>query len=128
MRRIPVDPHSLRRGRNTIELRCEYREDHPGLEIVAGFDSDPEKRGRVISGTPVYGLTYLPGRLTEDGIRTAVLTLPAESAQEVTDLLVGAGVVSILNMTNLRLKVPEGVYVEDTDIGVALERVAYFGK
>ena len=41
---------------------------------------------------------------------------------------ISCGIVSMLNFTNVRLRVREGVYVEDTDIGVALERVAYYGQ
>jgi len=34
---------------------------------------------------------------------------------------------SILNFTTVRLHVPDGIYVENTDIGLALERVAFYG-
>ncbi|HRU06857.1 MAG TPA: hypothetical protein P5137_13905 [Candidatus Brocadiia bacterium] len=34
LRRIPFDPALLRLGANTITLDCDYREDHPGLEII----------------------------------------------------------------------------------------------
>ncbi len=105
-----------------------FQRNHPHLELAAVFDSDPAKVGRQIDGALVHGIDELAGLLAELEVRTAILTLTAEGAQETADRLVSCGIVSMLNFTNVRLRVREGVYVEDTDIGVALERVAYYGQ
>jgi len=34
LRKIPIDPGLLRTGTNEITLRCDYTEEHPGLEIM----------------------------------------------------------------------------------------------
>ena len=105
-----------------------FQRNHPHLELAAVFDNDPAKAGREIDGALVHGMDELAGLVAKLQVRTAILTLTAEGAQETADRLVSCGIVSMLNFTNVRLRVPEGVYVEDTDIGVALERVAYYGQ
>ena len=42
--------------------------------------------------------------------------------------LVRAGVRRLLNFAPVRLQVPDGVFVEDIDISVALEKAAYFAR
>jgi len=61
-------------------------------------------------------------------IRVAVIAVPPEAAQAVADRLVAAGVRGILNFAPIRLRVPEDVYVEDLDMTVSLEKVAYFAR
>lgn len=105
-----------------------FQRNHAQLELAAIFDNDPGKVGREVDGLLVHDVAELPRLVAELEVRAAILTLTAEGAQEAADRLVSAGIVSMLNFTNVRLRVREGVYVEDTDIGVALERVAYFGQ
>ncbi|MCP4544920.1 MAG: redox-sensing transcriptional repressor Rex [bacterium] len=112
-------------GRAVLEY---FHQAHARLEMVAAVDVDPEKVGRVISGVATYSAADLPDLIKEKGIDVAILTLPASRAQEATDLIVGAGVHSLLNFTNVRLRVPDGVFVENMDIGIALAKVAYYGR
>jgi redox-sensing transcriptional repressor len=60
------------------------------------------------------------------GIQVAMLTVPATSAQEVTDMLVKAGVKAILNYAPITLNVPEGVRVQHTDPVTHLQRMTYY--
>ncbi|MBN1825840.1 MAG: redox-sensing transcriptional repressor Rex [Candidatus Eisenbacteria bacterium] len=98
------------------------------LEISAAFDTDPDKVGRVIGGTRTHPLDDLSRVIEEQSIRVAVLTVPSGSAQETADRLVSAGVRSLLNFTRVRLQVPVGIYVENVDISMSLEKVAYFAR
>ena len=61
-------------------------------------------------------------------VRTAIITVPAEGAQAVADALVRAGVTGLLNFAPVRLRVPPNVHVEDMDMTIALEKVAYFAR
>ena len=45
-----------------------------------------------------------------------VITVPAECAQEVADLMVGWGIKAIWNFTPARLKVPGNIAVQNTTI------------
>jgi len=100
----------------------------PNLAITAAFDSDPTKANRSISQCRVWPMDRLEEVLRARDIRVAIIAVPPEAAQAVADRLVGAGVRGILNFAPVRLRVPEGVYVEDLDMTVSLEKVAYFAR
>jgi len=55
----------------------------------------------------------------------AILTVPADSAQETANVLVSAGIEGIWNFTNVKLKEPENVVVQQEDLsaGYAMLRV-----
>lgn len=100
----------------------------PKLSIVAAFDWDPAKANRTVHGCLVYPMGSLPEVLPKLGIRVAVVSVPAREAQGVADQLVAAGVRGLLNFAPTRLRVREGVVVEDIDFAMALERVAYHAR
>ena len=100
----------------------------PKLAIVAAFDVDPAKAGRVIHGCRCYLLDELPRVAAELGITVGITAVPAAAAQEVADALVRAGVTGILNFAPHRLRVPPHVYIEDIDMTMALEKAAYFSQ
>ncbi|MFP4052670.1 MAG: redox-sensing transcriptional repressor Rex [Phycisphaerae bacterium] len=100
----------------------------PKLAITAGFDVSPEKVGRVINGCRCYPLEELEAIVTEQGIKQAIIATPAEAAQEAADRLVRAGVRGILNFAPIPLRVRPDVYVEDLDMTMSLEKVAYFAR
>lgn len=98
------------------------------LQIVAGFDVNPAKVDRVILGCRCYAMDALPEVLERDGIKVAILAVPGDQAQRVALQLVRHGVRGILNFAPERLRVPEYVSVENVDITVALERIAFFAR
>ena len=100
----------------------------PNLAIAAAFDSDPSKANRTINRCRVWSMDRLKDVLTSRGIRVAIIAVPPEAAQPVAEALAEAGVRGILNFAPVRLRVPEGVYVEDLDMTVSLEKVAYFAR
>jgi hypothetical protein len=55
LRRLPLPPEFLKRGENLISMRCDYTEEHPGLEIVylvGGFGVEIEDGGLVMTDLP----------------------------------------------------------------------------
>jgi redox-sensing transcriptional repressor len=98
------------------------------LRISAAFDVDPERVSRVLHGCHCYPLESLEAILAEHHIAVAILAVPETVAQEVADRLVMAGVCGILNFTPTHLNVPEHVHVEDVDIAISLEKVAFFAR
>lgn len=101
---------------------------HPNLAIVAAFDADPHKAGRVIHGCRCYPMEQMAEVVKGEGITVGVVAVPAEAAQQVTDTLVRAGVRGILNFAPTPLRASGGVFVEDIDMTMALEKVAYFAR
>jgi redox-sensing transcriptional repressor len=100
----------------------------PNLRIVAAFDRDPYKANRHIHGCRCYSMESLPEVSQGQRIRLAIITVPAPAAQDVADALVQAGIRGILNFAPVRLRVPAHVHVEDIDMTVSLEKVAYFAR
>jgi redox-sensing transcriptional repressor len=101
---------------------------HPQLVIRQAFDSDPEKCGRHIGGVPVHPIEELERHLMLQPLSLAVLSVPAEHAQELADRLVRCGVHAIVNFAPLPLRVPPEVFVEDVDIAVSLEKAAFYAQ
>ena len=54
-----------------------------------------------------------------------VIATPAASAQAVADLLVAAGVSSILNFAAMAIQVPEGVHMRKVDLSTELQILAF---
>jgi len=100
----------------------------PKLHIVAAFDSDPYKANRVILGCRCYPIAQLAEIVRELNITVGIVCVPANEAQAVADSLVRAGVTGILNFAPVPLRVGPGVYVEDIDMTMSLEKVAYFAR
>lgn len=91
-----------------------------GLEIVAAFDTHPEKVGSAFHGVQVYHTAQLASVIEKQDLRIAVLTVPASAAQGITDTLVAAGIKAIWNFAPVNLTVPPGVIVQKEDISSGL--------
>jgi len=98
------------------------------LNIIATFDVDTTKIDRVISGVKCYPLSKLNEVVDSLQISVAIMTVPADSAEEVSAQLVEAGIKGVLNFTTVPLNVTENVYLDEYDMITSLEKVAYFVK
>jgi len=83
------------------------------------------KRSRDI-GVQVLPMTELATFVPERKIKMAIITVPGNVAQEVTNALVEAGVLAILNFAPIILQVPEHVVVNNVDLAIELENLSYF--
>ena len=70
----------------------------------------------MIHGVSVLPMEELEERITALKAEIAVLTVPAAVAQLIVDGLVRAGITSIWHFTNIKLKVPESVVVQNEDL------------
>ena len=98
------------------------------LNIIATFDVDTTKIDRVISGVKCYPINRMKEVIEANKISIAIVTVPADSASEVTSQLVEAGIKGIMNFTTVPLNVPPEVYLDEYDMITSLEKVAYFVK
>lgn len=96
-----------------------------GFHIVALFDNDPEKVGQVFDGLTVEPIDSIRSIAAARGISLAVLSVPADSAQRVADVLVASGILGILNFAPVPLNVPPSVNIVGVDLSVQLEHLAY---
>ena len=91
-----------------------------GLKIVTAFDQDPAKIGAKIHGKHVLPLAKLPGLARRMQILIGIITVPAEAAQAVADLMVEGGIRAIWNFAPIRLHTPERVIVHNEDLYCSL--------
>lgn len=91
-----------------------------GLRIVGLFDSDPEKIGAKLDGTLIRSVSEIPHVVRRLCIQMGIITAPPASAQEIADMLVGAGVIAVWNFAPVSLTVPPGVMVRDEDLAAGL--------
>jgi redox-sensing transcriptional repressor len=100
----------------------------PTLSIVAAFDSDESKTNRVIGGCRCYHIREFDEKIKELKITLGIITVPAQHAQDVADMMTQAGIKGILNFAPVPLRVPEEVFTDRIDITTALEKIAYFAS
>ena len=96
------------------------------VRISAAFDVNEKIANTIQSGVPIYPMTDLRTQLEEQQIQVAILTVPSEVAQQVTDEAVAGGVKGILNFTPLRVTVPKDVRVQNVDLTNELQTLIYF--
>ena len=97
-----------------------------GINIAAVFDSDPEKVGRRVGNVEVTPADGLPDVVRDKNIIVGVLAVPATSAQQAADGLIGAGVKIIFNYSEALLDVPSDVAVHTSNPAVELLYALYF--
>jgi redox-sensing transcriptional repressor len=97
-----------------------------GFRITAIFDNNKEKIGQKIGSFAIEDTDKMIERIKATGIKIAMLTVPAASAQSVADKLVQAGVKAILNYAPISLNVPNNVKVQYIDPSTHLQRMTYY--
>jgi redox-sensing transcriptional repressor len=98
------------------------------LNIVASFDKNPEKIGKVYVDVKCHSIDELEDVIKDLGIRIAILTVPPEYALSVAEESIKFGIKGILNFTTVPLNMPSDVHLEEYDMITSLEKVAYFVK
>jgi len=91
-----------------------------GLQILAAFDVQEDLIGTEVYGKPVFPVSRLSEMTRRLCATIGIITVPADSAQEVCDLLVQGGVQGIWNFAPVHLEVPENVIVQNEDIAASL--------
>jgi redox-sensing transcriptional repressor len=96
-----------------------------GFHIAALFDSDASKVSQRVEGLEVLALGELPRKVRQSGAELGIITVPAESAQGVADLLLEAGIRGVLNFAPAVLRLPATVRLVNVDLTIQLEQLAF---
>jgi redox-sensing transcriptional repressor len=100
-----------------------------GFEISALFDTLSAKVGQQSrGGVPIYVIDELEDVVRRDDISIAVIAVPAQSAQEVLNLVAAAGIKAVLNFSPGTLEVPSGVKLKSVDLRINLESLSFYLK
>lgn len=87
-----------------------------GLNVVAGFDVNPDVIGKNINGIPVYDVSEFAEKRKELEIQIGILTVPVDKAQAATDEMIAGGIKAVWNFTPYRIRVPKHIVTQNTSI------------
>jgi len=96
-----------------------------GFPVVAAVDVDPALTGTTVDGVVVHTPDQLDRLVDEHDIAIGVIATPAAAAQETADLLVAAGVRSILDFSPTVVSVPDHVEVRAVDLSTELQILGF---
>lgn len=96
-----------------------------GFQIVAAFECDPQMTGMTLGTADVYDASEMEKVLPDLKADIAVLTLPAEEAQQVSEKLYRCGVRGFWNFAPVDLKLPADASVVNVHLDESLELLSY---
>jgi len=91
-----------------------------GLNVIAGFDNDPNKINTEVAGKKIFQMEKLADLTVRMRVKLGILCVPAEHAQETTDKMIDAGITGIWNFTPVNIEVPENVITHQQDLASGL--------
>lgn len=97
-----------------------------GFRVAALVDSDPAKVGEMAGVVAIHHIDDLPALVRAEDIAIGVIATPAGAVQEVADLMVAAGIRSILNFAPTGIVVPARVSVRKVDLAIELQILAFY--
>ncbi|MCX7705958.1 MAG: redox-sensing transcriptional repressor Rex [bacterium] len=98
------------------------------FRIVAAFDNDPAKIGKVIEDIKIEDISRINKIVPEFRVHLAILTVPSDSAQIVAEKLVESGIKGILNFAPVNLNLPDNILVLNVDMATELMVLTYFSN
>lgn len=96
-----------------------------GLDIVAAFDIALTCAERTEFGKMIYPMSDFQKFCEDNDVKIGIITVPADNAQQVCDLLAKNGIKAIWNFAPCTLSVPDGVSVQYENMALSL---AYLNK
>lgn len=99
-----------------------------GFNIVASFDRDIRKINKQIENVTIYDIQDMEPIIANKKAEMAIVSVPANAAQEIVNRLVTAGVKAILNFAPINVIVPEDVELQNVDMSIELDRLYYLLK
>ena len=97
-----------------------------GFRVGCAFDSNSQGIGQMAGGLLVNDFANFREVADAEGVKIAIVAVPAGVAQDVIDQLVEAGVKAILNYAPKSTIVPNGVRIQNVDPVVSLQSMTYY--
>lgn len=96
------------------------------FNIIAGFDVTSKVVGKKINNIRIYHLKYLKNFVKKNKVDIAVITVPADSAQQVVEYVIKCGIKGILNFTPVTVSsTNSAVKILKIDLTIEFLRLAY---
>ncbi|MCE5343500.1 MAG: redox-sensing transcriptional repressor Rex [Eubacteriales bacterium] len=96
-----------------------------GFQVIALFDTDPQKFGSTIGSSPVKDLESIEAFLAVQSVDIAVLAVPTATAQAVANRLWDNGIRAIWNFAPVDLKHPRETTVVNVHLEEGLEILSF---
>jgi redox-sensing transcriptional repressor len=96
-----------------------------GFNILAVYDSNPEKIGRTLEEIEIRDINRFEQDVVRDQPEIAVIAIPGEGAQEVLDRIVRTGIKAVLNFAPVQLHAPADVKVKAVNMAMELEGLSF---
>lgn len=91
-----------------------------GINILAAFDIDESLCGETPSGKKIFPLKQLEDFCEEYKVQIGIITVPAQNAQTVCDLMVECGINAIWNFAPTHLNVRRNILVQNENMASSL--------
>jgi redox-sensing transcriptional repressor len=91
-----------------------------GLNILVGFDNNPNVIGKQINGKMIYSIDKMENLIPRLNVQIAILTVPVTEAQAIVNVLVKIGIKAIWNFVPIHLEVPDSIVVENVNLASSL--------
>jgi len=101
-----------------------FRED--GFHFIHVFDVDDAKVGTRWRDVAIEHQRHAEGSLQRAPVDIGVIATPAEAARDVAELVVRVGVKGVLNFAPRQIQVPDGVWLRNVNLAVALESLSFY--
>jgi redox-sensing transcriptional repressor len=102
--------------------------DAKGFQLVAVFDNDPAKIGSAQGNAgefEVRPLSELVSTVQKLKVQLGIIAVPPDTAQDVADQLMDAGVRGLMNFAPVSLRVRPDVALNAVDLAVQLEQLSF---
>lgn len=105
---------------------CTYKGfNDRGFSIVAVFDNDLMKIGKMIGPLEVLPMEKMPEVVEQYKARIGIIAVPPRAAQDVAEYMVKNGLEAILNFAPITLNLPDRIEVRNVDLSVKLEILTF---
>lgn len=91
-----------------------------GLNIVAAFDNSEKEVGVTALGKTVFPLSKFQNLCTRMNIKIGIITVPAQEAQSVCEIMIKNGILAIWNFAPTHLNVPANILVQSENMATSL--------
>ncbi len=102
---------------------------NPYVKIVGAFDIDPEVVGTDLFDQNINHISEMKEVIEAHKVNVAIITVPVQKAQAISDQLIQYGITAILNFTPTTILVEEDlkVCVHNVDLSMELQCLMYYG-
>lgn len=99
-----------------------------GFKVLSLFDKNPKLIGLKIRDIKIRDVDTMIDFIKENNVEIGIITSPKESAQELADIYIKAGIKGIWNFAPTDLDIPEHMILEDVRLNESLFTLSYFLK